>query len=553
MEKTKLRVGLLMDSFEVPYWAYIMVMKIEQSEYAKIELIVLNDDRGPKVSLLSKIKNKWKYLSFALYTRLDGKIFRCIPDAHKYIDTTKLLDGIPIIKVLPKKTKYSDRIENVDIEKIKKYKIDIFVRLGFRILRGEILKTAKYGVWSYHHGDNDVNRGGPPGFWEVFENQHVIGSVLQILNEDLDNGRILYKSYSATDYLSVKRNRNNYYWKTLSFLPRKLKELYEIGEDKFFSQVEEENKHLKLYSNKLYTTPTNIEMFKFLVKQITKFLKMKFLYMIFFDQWVVMFDLYAGVSTSFWRFKKIIPPKDRFWADPHIIYKNNRYYVFIEEFIFKKNKAHISVMAIDEKGNFSKPQKVLERSYHLSYPFVFEWNNEYYMIPETARNRAIEVYKCIEFPNKWEFHSKLIDNIYAVDTTLFCHQQKWWMFTNIKENEGASSCDELFLFYSNSPLSNNWHPHLRNPIVSDIRNARPAGKIFTYNGNIYRPSQNCSKHYGRGCKINQIVVLNENEYQEKEVSSIESSWDRNIEGVHTFNNNNRLTVIDGRLRRLKFV
>jgi hypothetical protein len=553
MEKTKLRVGLLMDSFELPYWTYIMLKKIEQSDCAKIELIVLNDDRRPNGPLLSKIKNRWKHLLFILYTRLDDRIFRCVLDSHRYIDTTNLLDSAPIIKVIPKKTKYSDRIENTDIEKIKKYKIDIFIRLGFRILRGEILKTAKYGVWSYHHGNNDLNRGGPAGFWEVFENQPVTGSILQILNEDLDNGRILYKSYSATDYLSVKRNRNNYYWKTLSFLPRKLRELHETGEDKFFSKVEEENKHLKFYSNKLYTTPTNMEMSKFLVRQIIKFLKVKFRYMIFFDQWFVMFDLCTEISTSFWRFKKIIPPKDRFWADPHIIYKDNRYYVFIEEFIFKKNKAYISVMTIDEKGNFNKPQKVLERTYHLSYPFVFEWNNEYYMIPETASNRTIEVYKCVEFPNKWEFHSNLIDNIHAVDTTLFYYQQKWWIFTNIKENEGASSHDELFLFYSNSPLSNNWYPHLRNPIVSDIRNARSAGKIFKYNGNIYRPSQNCSKSYGYGFKINQIIVLNENEYEEKEVSSIEPGWDKNIKGVHTFNNSNRLTVIDGVLRRSKFV
>src|SRR5215510_12063621 len=285
MKKSKLRVGLLMDSFELPYWAYVMLEKIEQLDCAKIDLIILNDSQIPKVYLLSKIKNNWEHLLFILHNKAESRIFRSEHDAFKATDTTNLLGNIPIIRVKPKKTKYSDMIENVDIEKIRKYKIDIFIRLGFRILRGEILKTAKYGVWSYHHGDNNVNRGGPAGFWEVFEGQSVTGSILQILSEDLDNGKILYKSFSATDYLSVNRNRSNYYWKSLSFLPRKIKEIYDIGEDKFFCKVQEENKHLKFYYKKIYKNPTNVEILKLFIKQIIRFLRTKFYYMIFFDQW----------------------------------------------------------------------------------------------------------------------------------------------------------------------------------------------------------------------------------------------------------------------------
>ncbi len=37
------------------------------------------------------------------------------------------------------------------------------------------------------------------------------------------------------------------------------------------------------------------------------------------------------------------------------------------------NKGHISVIRMDEQGVYSEPVKVLERPYHLSYPFVFEW------------------------------------------------------------------------------------------------------------------------------------------------------------------------------------
>jgi len=100
------------------------------------------------------------------------------------------------------------------------------------------------------------------------------------------------------------------------------------------------------------------------------------------------------------------------------------------------------------------------------------------MLPETASHRTIEVYRCLEFPNRWVFDRTLMDQVSALDTTLFPYQGRWWMFTNLKENEGASSWDELFLFSADQPLSVHWEPHPGNPIVSDVRRARSAGAIF---------------------------------------------------------------------------
>src|SRR3989442_12471003 len=134
MEKSKLRLGLLMDSFELPYWSYIMLKRIEQLDCTDIELVVLNDSQKPKVNMLYKIKNNWKYLLFILYNKVEDRLFRFEYDAFKSTDTTKLLDNIPVIRVRPRQTRYSDSIEDVDIGRIKKYQIDIFIRLGFRIL-----------------------------------------------------------------------------------------------------------------------------------------------------------------------------------------------------------------------------------------------------------------------------------------------------------------------------------------------------------------------------------------------------------------------------------
>jgi hypothetical protein len=84
-----------------------------------------------------------------------------------------------------------------------------------------------------------------------------------------------------------------------------------------------------------------------------------------------------------------------------------------------------------------------------------------------------------------------------------------------------------------------------NPVVSDVKSARPAGCFFFRNDIVYRPSQNDSKWYGYGMKINQIVALTESEYKEICVCDIEPLWDDQVFACHTFNFVEGLTVIDG--------
>ena len=547
----KLKIGLMIDSTNVPYWVYSMIDKITQSNYAKIELVIINGNQIPKNSFYSKMKNNRDYFLYKIYTKLENKMYKPESDVFGICDLTNELLNTKKITVIPKQTKYSDWIESEDIHEILKNDLDVIVRLGFRILKGDILKAAKCGVWSFHHGDNDVNRGGPAGFWEVFQNNPVTGSVLQIINDELDDGKILAKSYSTTDPILVKRNCNSYYNKTLSFLPRKLKELHELGKDQFLEKVEEQNKNIKFYSNRLYTKPTNTEFLKMSCYNFGKFLKRNLKNSYSFEQWGLLFDIKNEISKSMWRYKKILPPKDRFWADPHIISMDKNYFIFIEEYVYSKSKGHIALIKMDKEGNYDYLGKILEKDYHLSYPSVFQFENNFYMIPETESNNNIELYKCTDFPKKWEYHGEIMNNVNAVDTTIFNYNDKWWMFTGMKENLGSSNSDELFLFHSDNPLSNDWESHSSNPIISDVRQARPAGKIFSFKDDIYRPSQNSSKFYGYGISVNQINNITKNEYQETIVTSILPNWDNNISRVHTFAYDDGLSMIDAKIKRMR--
>jgi hypothetical protein len=144
-----------------------------------------------------------------------------------------------------------------------------------------------------------------------------------------------------------------------------------------------------------------------------------------------------------------------------------------------------------------------------------------------------------------------MENVSAVDATVFFYNGKLWMFTNIAEINGSSTSDELFLFSSSYLFSKNWQPHPLNPIVSDCKTSRPAGKIFHENGRLYRPSQNCSTRYGYGFNVSEITALDEYNYAEVLVSSVTPDWDKNIIGTHTFNRVNQLHMIDAIYKRRK--
>lgn len=250
-------------------------------------------------------------------------------------------------------------------------------------------------------------------------------------------------------------------------------------------------------------------------------------------------------------FRIVSSLKNCFYADPFPIKFNGINYIFFEDFRLKNNKGVISYLALDECGNITQPKTALIKDYHLSYPFVFSWNNDIYMLPETAQNRTIELYKALDFPENWQLSKVLFRDVFAVDTTIFIYNNKFWLFTNMVTDNSRLN-EELFLFYTDS-LYGDWIPHPRNPVVSDICSARPAGKIFVHDGNIIRPGQDCSVRYGYAITLNHIEILSETEYKEKLITKISPDCLPNNLCIHTINSNEDIDVIDGRMFIKKFV
>jgi hypothetical protein len=557
--KRPLRVALLLNSLTVSRWIHDVIQELRASDIVEVVLVILRQDQAPepKAPFWRRALRARRQGIYTLYTKLDNLLFRAEPDPFIPTDIQPLLHDVPLLRMTPIITRHSDYFTDAAIEAINAYDLDVAVALGrFRILRGGVLKIARYGVWSYHHGDNSVKRGMPAGFWEVMEGAPVTGAILQILTEDLDGGRVIYRSYSATDARSVVRNRRNCYWKSARFVLRKLRDLYFDGPDTLHDPSGAAP-YLTAYSGRLYSIPTNLEMARLLLGLLRRFMRDQFTKLLWLEQWFIAYRLAKPEPAAadlpeliLYRFKPLIPARDRFWADPFPVKFGDRYYIFFEECINRRAKGHISVLQLDESGPVGEPVRVLERDYHLSHPFVFEWDGAHYLLPETAQNRTVEVYRAVSFPDKWESAGVLLSNVLAVDATMIQLRDFWCMFVNIGTDR-ISKRDELHLFFAETPLGP-WRPHLRNPVKSDVRSSRPAGRVFFHDGYHYRPSQDCSVSYGSAIVLNRIERLDSEHYIETEVARIQPAWLPTLSGVHTINAAYGLTTIDARMKRPRF-
>jgi hypothetical protein len=241
----------------------------------------------------------------------------------------------------------------------------------------------------------------------------------------------------------------------------------------------------------------------------------------------------------------MLPPADRFYGDPFLFKKDGRTYLLFEEYPYPTAKGVISYVEIDENGRWNQPQLALERPYHLSYPFVFESDGEIYLIPETSANRTIELYRALDFPRRWALDRTLMTGVRAVDATVVQHHGKFWLFTCLGVG-GASNAVELHLFHADA-LEGPWHPHRMNPVVSDVRHARPAGRLVHAGGELYRPAQDCSVRYGFAINFRRIKQLSEADYLEVPAGRLDPDWLPGNLATHTIDCNEDFIVLDARL------
>jgi hypothetical protein len=547
----RLRVALIVDDAPQSSACWGLIQRSKNAKNYSIEFLVVQ--RKPKKvnssGLVTRVFRHLRQHGLKSLTETAGflaiaKVEKLrIPHDEKYHEFYRSygLDDIEMERVyvrpLISKSGFVYRYADDDIQKIVSRNPDVLIRCGSGILRGRILEAAPFGILSFHHADNEVNRGTPAGFWEVFNREPSTGFIIQRLSTELDGGDVLFKGAMPTSPPYVL-NAMRLYLKANVFMHDLLERVGETGTLP--------DAHRKApYAHQLYRTPALGEQIKYVLKTLArsgngfvdrvrgKTLRWGVAYQ-FVDDWK---------SAVLWRSTVIRNPPNRYLADPFVLHKNGSHVCLVEDYDYSTNRAHITAFKIDREG-YVELGCALKEDFHLSFPFVFEESSDLYMCPETQAAREIRLYKCVSYPLGWKLHRVLMKGVSAADTMLLKHEGKWWMLTNIDSSESGDHCSELHVFYADGLDSANWTPHPMNPVIFDSRRARNGGLLFDGDG-IYRVFQvQGFGVYGESMGIARITELTTARYEEQVLYSITPSFFAGLMGTHTYSFAGGLLAVD---------
>ena len=180
-------------------------------------------------------------------------------------------------------------------------------------------------------------------------------------------------------------------------------------------------------------------------------------------------------------------------ADPFIVFDGETYHMFFEVLeayniatqSFTDGVAHAYSTDL---VNWTYTQVVLSPEtdgVRAAYPNVFEYNDNYYMIPDQAGN--VEAFFATDFPLEWQYHSTLLEGNF-VDTNIFEVGDIWYMTTS------ETPYNSIGLYYNTSGdwRNNQWTAHPAGLIIAEDwaeKGYRGAGNPFVYENYVVMPVQ----------------------------------------------------------------
>ncbi len=201
-----------------------------------------------------------------------------------------------------------------------------------------------------------------------------------------------------------------------------------------------------------------------------------------------------------------------FVADPFMLYAHQTWYMFFEVMHADWQRGVIGLATSRDGWHWQYARVVLQESFHLSYPYVFTWQDAYYMVPETLEAEAIRVYMAVDFPTTWVCVANVLAGEYA-DPSLFRADGKWWMLVCSTPWQH----DTLCLYYADTLLGP-WRAHAQNPLIQgDAHRARPGGRVMVLGDRIIRYAQDDAPFYGKQVRAFEITELTTTRYTETEV------------------------------------
>lgn len=201
-----------------------------------------------------------------------------------------------------------------------------------------------------------------------------------------------------------------------------------------------------------------------------------------------------------------------FVADPFLLRAGQLWHMFFEVYNFDTDRGEIAWATSKDGFAWAYQRMVLRESFHLSYPYVFEWQGRYYMIPESHQAESVRLYEAKSFPTEWVCTDILLRGHRFNDSSIFFYDDRWWLFS---ETNPTLAHDTLRLYHA-PDLRGPWQEHPQSPIIQDDpHTARPAGRVVVWADRMVRFAQDCSPVYGTKVRAFEITELTVSTYRER--------------------------------------
>ena len=192
------------------------------------------------------------------------------------------------------------------------------------------------------------------------------------------------------------------------------------------------------------------------------------------------FNALQGWINPLFRAEDVTDVPAKFVADPFLVKEDKTWNLFFEVYNNETKQGDLAVATSANTWTWKYQKVIIDEPFHLSYPYVFLSDGEYYLIPESFEDNSIRLYQADEFPTKWSYVKTLVEGRDYVDNSIIYYNNKWWLFSSVTTN------DQLYLHYADS-LTGPWKEHPQSPIVvDDVHKSRPSGRLLIYEGKLYR-------------------------------------------------------------------
>lgn len=529
----QLRIALLVDSLVLSRYQREVVAQLQGSSFANITAVVRARPAVGNIAPGGALFD-W-YERFDVRRRNDQQ-----HDPLDAVDCTDLLSSLP-------STAFGDIGDTVEINRVDGGSFDVVINFASTSATSDLASATKHGVWSIEPNEPGSHRGRgvPPFFWEAYDGADV--SAFSVVVDTAGGQLALSTGYYATQTTSLAWNRRQPYWASVVVLLQRLEVLHDRG----WAEVSRKSVPFAQASD-TRGFPSTRQMIAWISKNaLRRILKRARRPTV--NHWRIAIRigsplrLVEGRDPDLSGFRFHESPRGHYYADPFLWFRDGKYWLFFEDYSYATRRGTLACAQVLADGTLGRIQSVLERPYHLSYPCLFQDGDQLYMIPETAANGTVELYRCVEFPGRWEFDRTLLD-VAGIDTTIVEAQGRVWLMTSVPEPHAMARQLRL---YSAPHLFGEWVPHPANPISTDIRTNRGAGAFVKDGDRLLYLSQDSSRSYGYSFAVHEVTTLTTEQYEARPLLTVEPNWAVALTGTHTYARCGAVEAIDAVTPRLR--